>query len=116
MPQIFVDGFDSFETIPVNKEKKHYNTLYDVFPTIKNKQEIISEIEEVREFLLEKNKTNSSPDELVFLAVINRTIKYLQRAKELVRNSRFTVEYKGPEYNDRPQISDFEILPINDET
>lgn len=91
-----------------------YRTLFDVFPRIKHKREIVEEVEGVKAYLNERGKVYSSTDELIFLAVLERHIKIFTKAKEMIANSRFTVTYMGPEYNDQPKITDFKIVPIDD--
>lgn len=64
--------------------------------------------------MLERGKDNCLPDEVVFIAVLERSITIFERAKELIAKKRFTVQYKGPDYNDNPQVTDFEIVPIKE--
>lgn len=87
-------------------------TLYDVFPRIEKKEDILQEMGDVQNFLHDHGREHASPDELLFLAIIERHIKFFEKAKTMIGRNRFTVEYKGPEYNDNPSISEFQIIPI----
>lgn len=89
-----------------------YTTLWDVFPRITDRHEIVASVEEVKEFLAERGRTYCSPDEAIFLATLDRNIKIFTKAKEMVSNSKFSVVYRGPEYNDNPAVDQFEVIPI----
>jgi hypothetical protein len=99
-------------------------TIYDILPENtehppKNNNETAAEIREVKSFLDESERANNTVDEVMFLALINRRLRYLEkqadifkRAKTLLVKDRFTVEYKNPHSNSNPLLEDFEIIPI----
>ncbi len=89
-----------------------YGTLFDVMPEhlIPDRDNAERLINQAKEFLISREKNYATPDEVNFVAVLDRYIEIFEKAKGMLAAERFTVEFKGS--MKVPDIADFEIQPI----
>ena len=89
-----------------------YTTLFHVLPTnVESKKELSKLVEATTEYLHEQGKTDCTTDEFAFIMTLDRYIELFEKAKSMIINDRFTVEYKGEKTNQIPGIHQFEIIP-----
>ncbi len=89
-----------------------YGTLFDVMPEhlIPDRENAERLIHGAKEFFVSREKNYATPDEVNFVAVLDRYMELFEKAKSMVAAERFTVEFKGS--SGIPDIEDFEICPI----
>lgn len=96
----------------MNINRPKYGTLFDVMPDqlIPDRENAERLIHGAKEFLISREKNYATPDEVNFVAVLDRYIELFDKAKSMVAGERFTVEFKGSV--GVPDIVDFMIVPI----
>lgn len=92
--------------------ERGYISLIEVLPPIESVHELREMATEAQQFLFEHGKHYTSPDELMFITLLDRYIKLFEKAKEMVARDRFTVANKGDPNKKLANIGDFEIIPI----
>lgn len=86
--------------------------LYNVLPTEINRTEANSLIKNAAGFLQERGKFDTTKDEFAFVMTLDRYIELFEKAKSMLANNKFTVEFKGNPNEQILRIEDFEIIPV----
>jgi hypothetical protein len=89
-----------------------YTNLYHVFPVDIDRKEVSSMVQQTSEYFHDRGKTDYTKDEFAFAMTIDRYIEIFEKAKSMVANNKFTVEFKGDKDGNILKIEDFEITPI----
>lgn len=89
-----------------------YKTLFHLFPPYKNQSEAERQVKSSAREMMQYGREDYTPSELVFFATVDRHIEIFEKAKAMIANNRFTVEYRGDKMSDCPKIDDFEIIPV----
>lgn len=91
---------------------RNYYTLLDVLPNVDSIEELRVLAAEAQQYLFENGKPYTSQDEVMFISLLDRYIHVFTRAKELVAKNKFTVANRGDPRENRINITDFEVIPI----
>lgn len=96
---------------------KEVVTIWDILPDFSKDGTVLPPlIQDATQFLSgDFGERVPLPDEVVFVALLEKYIEYFERAKRMVANRRFTVRYRG-EAKAVPDLFEFQIIPIDPET
>jgi hypothetical protein len=89
-----------------------HTTLFNVLPVELDRKEINKMVAATSEYFQERGKVDCTKDEFAFLMTLDRYIEMFEKAKSMVANDRFTVEFKGDKDQQTLTLNDFEIIPI----
>lgn len=91
----------------------NFINLLDILPPLGiSKSEGRHIVYGVQEYLQERGRTECSADEVAFVALLDQYIDIFTKAKSMVANEKFTVNYKGEQHTSSISLTDFEIVPI----
>lgn len=89
-----------------------FTTLYHVFPVDVDKKDVSMMVAQVSEYFQDRGKTDYTKEEFAFLMTLNRYIEVFEKAKAMVANNKFTVEFKGDKDSNTLKVDDFELIPV----